>query len=259
MNTTLQNFQIAFALLQKDMKVLFSKFRSTIIDCIFPLITQIITFGYLFPLLGVAQSKIGPMYIGSALSLFLQLGFSIGVRMMASIETTRFIDYLITLPLPKHWFIAQSILSGIIEMGIVIMPLLFTSLLVLPITFAIKWFQFSIIFLCTGLFFSSLFLATSYLYDFNWFFDNLWPRRLVPLWWFGAGLFVWQQVYEFSPLLGYLFLLNPITYVAEGLRSALLPGNHYISVPYCAAALIVFSIINYMLIMRGMRKKLDPI
>lgn len=259
MNTLLQNFQIFSSLLSKDMKVLFSKFTSTIIDCIFPLITQIVTFGYLFPLMGVDSYKIGPMFIGSALSLFLQLGFSIGVRMIFSVESSRFIDYLLTLPVSKHVIIIESIASGMIEIMIVMVPLFCVSFFVLPITFSIKWISFIIMVLSIALFFSSFFLATSFLYSFNWFFDNLWPRRLTPLWWFGACLFIWHQVYEFWPLLGYLFLLNPITYAAEGLRSALLPGTKFIPVFYCSLALIIFSSFNYMLILRGMRSKLDPV
>jgi ABC-type polysaccharide/polyol phosphate export permease len=209
--------------------------------------------------MGVDTYKIGPMFIGSTLSLFLQLGFSLGIRMLFSVENNRFIDYLLILPTSKHTLIIESIVSGMIEIMVIIIPLFLASFLVLPIAFSIKWFSFIIMLVSISLFFASFFLATSFLYSFNWFFDNLWPRRLTPLWWFGAGLFIWHKVYEFWPMLGYLFLLNPITYAAEGLRSALLPGSTFIPVFYCSIALILFSAINYMLIMRGMRSKLDPI
>jgi ABC-2 type transport system permease protein len=259
MNTFMKNSSTFFALLEKDIRFIFSNIKGRIIDCLSPITGQILTFGYLFPLMGVLPAKAGPMFIGSLTALLMQVGFSILMRMLIDMENDRYIDYLITLPLPKNWLLAEFIMSTALEFIVIIVPLLFASLLFLPIHFEIKIIPFIMIMSCIVIFFASLFLAFSFNFSFEYAADNLWPRYLVPLSWLSAGLFIWYQLYAFSPTIAYFFLLNPITYVAEGLRASLLPGTQYINVYYCMAMLIIFIIINVIFIKRGFENKLDPV
>jgi len=262
METYKSHFRIFCALLSRDIKWMKQNFIKTMLDCLGPLITQIITFGYLFPLFGMAASMVGAVYLGSILNLFVQLGYALVLKIAFDLTSNRFVDYHLTLPLPKRWLFASYIVSHMLETAIVTIPLIFGGIVFLqqyiPFT-NINFMGFICIFIAMLGFLSTFFLMLGYSLVLSWILNNIWPRILVPLWLFSAGLAPWKVVYAWWPNLGYVMLISPITYIAEGLRSTLLGGSGYLPWQWCILALILWTIVNLLLITNRIQKRLDPV
>lgn len=262
MNTLKTNFRIFSVIVARDTKILTSNILKTVLDCIAPLFVQVITFGHLFPLIGMPIAMVAPVYLGSMLPLLMQLGFSMVMRTSFDLEFKRFIDYHVALPLPKRWLFAAYAVNHIIEVALVTVPLYSIGILLLHQYFGLSQLHvvpFAFMYLLILIFLSTLFLAIGYSLSLNSVMDNVWPRLLVPLWWLSSALMVWKQVYAWQPLIGYTMLLSPMTYVAEGMRSALLGTDQYIAWPLCALALCGFIIVNIAVLRHGLHKKLDPV
>lgn len=108
-------------------------------------------------------------------------------------------------------------------------------------------------------FFALLFLTLSFTYEYKWFLDNIWPRRLSPLFLLSASFFPWYKVKVFSPFFAYLFLPNPITYIIEGFRSALLGSDQYLPFSICITVLIMSIIALIAILTRAIYKRLNPV
>lgn len=256
------NLRVFIALMRKDMRIAFANLPGLILDCLFPALAQVLMFGYLFPLLGMPINMVGPIYLGSIMPLFFQLGYSLTMHMGFDMESNRFIDYQLTLPISKPWLFATYITSNMVETGLAIAPLLALGIVLLPAHFVIahiNWLALAVIFPLILLFFSTFFLVIAYRYSFWWIRSNFWPRRMLPLFFLSAGLVTWNKVFIFWPSLAYAMLLSPITYVTEGLRVTLLGGPDYIPALYCIGGLSIFIAINCVLLATGIRTKLDPV
>lgn len=66
-------------------------------------------------------------------------------------------------------------------------------------------------------------------------------------------------MYAFSRLIGIAFLFNPVTYVAEGIRATLIDGDGFLPIWACMLGVSVGIIINWLLLVPAMRKKLDHV
>ena len=88
---------------------------------------------------------------------------------------------------------------------------------------------------------------------------HLWPRRLSPLFSFGANFLIWKKVYAFSPKISYLLLANPTVYLSEGLRSTLLDEQHYLPLYICIGMAIFFITFFIGVLAHGVKKRLDPV
>ncbi|MCX5921850.1 MAG: hypothetical protein NTX86_00815 [Candidatus Dependentiae bacterium] len=260
--STLKNARILRVLISKDLKMIAANVSSIIIDCIPPLIVQVTTFGYLFPLLGTPSAMIAPTYLGSMTSLLFHLGYAFVLKTSFNLEHDRFIDYHLTLPIPKRWLFASFIINHMLEVAIVTLPLFTIGVGLLHTHFnlaAISWLGIAIVYPLILAYFSTFFLAFSYSLSLSWIMANSWPRILAPMWWIGATLVVWKKVYLWQPWIAYCMLLNPITYAAEGIRAAFLGNQDFIPWPLCAVMLSIFIVFNCVCLVYGVKKRLDPV
>ena len=256
------NIHIFWALLRKDLKLFIAKFKGILIDCLIPLIANVISFGYLFPLLGMAESLVAPTFLGMNVMLFISLGFSLAQRIQVDLEYKKFIDYQITLPIPKRWLFFEYITYFTIELMGMIFPLTVFGIMLLGnrfITVSPNWIIFLPFFILSSLFFALFFMAISFRYPYIWWKDNIWTRRLMPLFCLGCVFFVWQKLYAFSPFLGIVFLLNPITYVAEGFRACLIGGNEFLPISLCTCILVIYMLLFCFVLKNSIFKRIDPV
>lgn len=257
-----RNVAVFMVIMRKNAARVFAKLPSLILDCLSPALGQLVMYGYLFPLLGMPESMVGPLYLGSMLPLFFQLGYSLTMHTGFDLESNRIIDYQITLPLSKRWLFATYIATNMLETALAIIPLLTLGIFLLPTHFSlatIMWGSLIVLFPIILLFFATFFLSIAYCYDFWWIRNNFWPRRMFPLFFISACLVPWYKAYAFWPLLSYCMLLSPLTYVAEGLRATLLGSSFYLPVYVSIPALCLFIGINLVVLTRSIRTKLDPV
>ncbi len=70
------------------------------------------------------------------------------------------------------------------------------------------------------------FFSFSLYYEYDWFLENIWARRINPLVVFASFFFTWKAAHRFSPKISYIMLANPFTYISEGMRATLIGDHH---------------------------------
>lgn len=260
--TTYNNFCIFLALLRRDLTVMKYKLKDMIIDSLIVVATEVLVLGKLYPLLGMSADFIAPLYIGSSITFILfDLGYSFAMRYTYYTGYEE-MSYQLTLPAPKHWIIAEHIVYFVIESLIVTIPLISIGIFALSDVFGPingSWILFTLIYLLTLIYFGTFFFASSFWYEKSWFQDNMWPRRLSILLFFSSAFYAWVDVAALSPLLGKILLLNPLTYVVEAMRGALLGQENYLPLFICIPIIVACILFDFWRTSVGIKKRLDPV
>jgi ABC-type multidrug transport system permease subunit len=254
------NIRIFGALTRRDLYILSKQIKNFLIDGTVIIATRVVAFCYLFPVMGMSAHFIGPIYIGSIISLFFNINYAQAMRIVFDLKFNRLIDYQLTLPIKHTWLWIQKIVGIALNVACITAPLIGASIFVLSSQIPDmepNVLAFIIIYILTLFFYATLCLAFAFNYNYDWFMYNIWPRRLTPLFCFGGVLFPWKAVYAFWPSLGIAFLFNPITYVAEGFRSTLLGSDQYISYPICIALLAGWIGIAWCLLLMSIKKRFN--
>ncbi len=251
-----------YAMLARDWIVIKKELPAVFIDCAFLITTEILLFAHLLPRMGMPAQDGPALFIGSSCMIGMLVSYTHAQNLLFDVEFNKFIDYQITQPIALPWIMIKYIISMAVQTMLISLPLLtigsfafstpiFSSATHWPLAIAI-YISSSI---CTAI----IYLFFSFHYHFLWFMDNLWARRISPIFAFGSLFLLWQKVYALSPIFGIIFLLNPFTYMAEGMRSALLGSNNFIPAPLCLLALwISIGVMGYALL-NSIKQKLDPV
>lgn len=258
-----KNLTIFWALMSRDIKVLKQRLHNVILDGLILMFVTILIFGYLLPILGMPTTLIAPIFLGNSLSFFLAaLGYNFATRMVYDLKFNRFIDYFLTLPLPKRWLFAYFVSSFIIEASIVTLPLITCGIILLGNNFGPingNFITFLAIYFLFLLFWALFFLGSSFTLSYQWFKNNMWARRIMPLFIVSPAFFTFKKVSIIMPTLGYIMLLNPLTYLVEGLRTALLGGTDYLPLTTCLIGIFVSLIYMALRLHYGLHNQLDPV
>ena len=84
-------------------------------------------------------------------------------------------------------------------------------------------------------------------------------RFVYPLWFLGGFQYSWQVLYDFSPLFAYVSLLNPVLYVMEGTRAAILGQEGSLNFWLCILMLIFFTLLCGWHALKQLKRQLDYI
>ncbi|MDQ6689917.1 MAG: ABC transporter permease, partial [Gemmatimonadota bacterium] len=77
---------------------------------------------------------------------------------------------------------------------------------------------------------------------------------LAPMIFFGCAYYPWQGL-SVVPMMKYAVLINPLVYVAEGMRGALTPAAPHMALPVVVGALIVITAFFWKLGMKSFMKR----
>jgi hypothetical protein len=263
MNSFRHNVAIFSALMMRDIKVLKSNLGDLFIDGLILLCINVLIFGNLLPMLGMSTTLIAPIFLGNSLSFFLaSLGHSFATRMSYDLSFERFINYFLTLPLPKRWLFGYFITSFILETSIVTLPMITLGIIMLGENFGTinsNFIPFLVIYFLFLLFWALFFLGSSFLYDFQWFKSNMWARRIMPLFVLGPAFFTFATIRSVMPTASFILWFNPLTYFIEGMRSTLLGGSDYLPVSICLLGIVPSLLLMTIRLYRGIHKQLDPV
>jgi len=181
-------------------------------------------------------------------------------RNVMDFDGDRNISYYLTLPATPS-VIFGSLICFYALMGI------FLSIIIIPFgklllynTFDIaqvSWIKTAVMIILANLFFGVFTLViTSHVGTMSKM-RNVWSRFIFPLWIMGGFQFSWAVVYKISTLLAYVMLCNPIVYVMEGFRAAMLGQAEYLPWHACCAMLTLFIVILWFFMIRKMKRLLD--
>ena len=249
---------IFLALLRRDMRVArrelpFFLLRTTLQPLMF-----VIVFGYLLPRMGFMGRGYTTALLPGVLAISLTFSSiqSVALPMVQDFGWTKEIEDRLLAPVPIVLVAAEKITAGVLQ-GIV------SALFVLPVARLIMgpipdltFAHFGDVLLITILgaaAFSSLglFLGTA-----------IQPQQiglmfgviLAPMIFFGCAYYPWQGL-SAVPVMKYAVLINPLVYVAEGMRASLTPGAPHMPLGVVVIALIVITAIFWMLGRRSFLKR----
>ena len=204
-------------------------------------------FGYIMPAFGLAADYGSFQLAGLIASAGLFEIFPSVMMLVSDIEGDRVISYQLTLPLPSWLILIKKITYYALNA-------LSLSLCVMPIGKLVLWNQFDLtqiriipfllMVITSSIFYGTLTLWLASKVQNMSKIGNVWMRFIFPIWFLGGFQFSWGVLYKMYPIFAYINLLNPMTYVMEGMRAALLGQQEFLSVWLCILALIIFSILS---------------
>lgn len=254
--------QVLYWLIARNMKVLKKELPSLIFDSIFSLLLHLFLFIKIFPLFGISFEFIPSIFLGTAVLwvLFMQ-GDSYCLDISNDLQGARVIDYHLTLPISKQLLLLSYAITYMLQTTIIALPSIVIGVYVLSLyapNVLLTWTPFLMYFFVVEAFCALFFLSLAFRYSFLWLLTNLWARRLGPMFCFGAASAPWYYMVKKLPLMSCIALCNPATYIAEGLRSTMLTGA-FLPVSICCVALVVIAGISYVMLLSGIKAKLDAI
>ena len=256
MSTQLKTF---CALVHRDMAVFWPNWKGRFINSLIWSGLMLLVFEYIMPHMGLKGT--GPFMAASAIA---SLGFfdvaENTIKFIADLEGNRSISYYLTLPVSQSMVFARLAVSNAIQA-------MSLSIFLLPIYKLILWNSFSfvhfsilkflLIFIVNNIFFGFFSLYLASVVESMEKVNNMWVRIIYPLWWLGCFQFSWVTLNSAVPLISKLSLLNPMTYVMEGIRGAILGQADFLNFWYCLPALIIFTILIGWVGIRKLKQRLD--
>ena len=254
------SFKTFKELLKTDLYIL----KGTIVDQVINLMiwtcANLLVMGYLMPAFGLSAGY-GPFILaGLCASAGLFGVFPSVAGMVSDFEGDQIITYYLTLPLPSWMVFLRLIFYYTLNFAML-------GILVLPIGQLIIWKQFNllnisfhkfaIIFIIIHLFYGAFTLWIASRVPNMTKIGNVWMRFVYPIWFMGGFQFSWSVLASKWPYLAYMNFLNPITYMMEGMRAAVLGQEGYLNFWLCAGMLALFTLLAAWRGITLLKKRLD--
>lgn len=260
-----ESAKIFCAFLRRDCYVYGKKLKNYLFNYgfLYPLMYASV-FGYLQPRILFPDNPVAKgtlLFSANILLIIFIMSFDLGIRLLFDLENNRYIDYQTTRLSPKLVIIQQILFSACFTF-LITLPFFPMAKLVMQNSFDTSntsWFQLYVIiflacvFCCTHHFLASCALSSSRK------IVSFWMRFNTPMINFGGFWAPFMIIKKFSPTFGKLLLLNPVIYISEGLRQAIIGGNTFLPFWQCAGALIIFSIGAIALTCYFFKKRVDHI
>jgi ABC-2 type transport system permease protein len=251
-------WSVFLALLRRDVRVArkelpFFLLRTTMQPLLF-----LVVFGYVLPKMSFVgkgyQTALLPGIL--AVSLSISAIQSVALPMVQDFGWTKEIEDRLLAPVPTGLIAAEKIVAGMIQ-GIiaaaVVLPIARLIMGPIPALTLSHAGEVLLIALLGSMAFSSLGM---------WLGTAIAPQQIglmfsviiAPMLFFGCAYYPWRGL-DVIPVMKYLVLVNPMVYVAEGMRGALTPAVPHMPLPVVGVALLVIVSVFWMLGMRSFHKR----
>lgn len=249
-----------FYLLKSEFKIFFQTIHDKFIDLfIWVIITAGVTI-YLLPAFGI-QASYGAFTIASmAASAGLFEQFSSATQLIGDLEGDNITSYYLTLPMPS-WMVFGAYMgfyafnSAILTIGVLpVSKLLFWQHLDLSHFSPLKYV---LMLMLTAFFYGSFTLWIVGKVDSLQRIGSVWMRFIYPLWFLGAFQYSYAALEQLNPYLAYASLVNPLVYIMEGTRAAVLGQQGYLNFWLCAGMTILFTVLCAADGIRMIKRRLD--
>jgi ABC-2 type transport system permease protein len=250
--------KVFLALLRRDVTVARKELPFFLVRTIMQPLLFIIVFGALLPRMGFVGAAYRAALLPGILAISLTMSAiqAVALPMMQDFGWTKEIEDRLLAPVPTRVVAAEKIVAAVIQAliaAIVVLPI--ARLIMGPIpnlSFANGW-AILVIALLGATAFSSLGM---------WLGTAISPQQIglmfsvivAPMIFFGCAYYPWRGL-DKVPVVKYLVLLNPLVYVAEGLRGVMTPDTPHMSLGVVIVALILLAGAGWMLGMRSFYKR----
>ncbi len=254
-------FNVCKNLVTIDLIIFKQMFIDKFIDLsIWVVLTTLVT-AYIMPFFGLA-ADFGVFQLGgiiAAAGLF-EMGNSNVVDLVSDFEGDRVISFDLTLPIPSWLALASKTAYYFIVYTIL-------ALLMLPIGKLCLWNQFDLSSvnypkLILAIFAINLFYASFALWIASRVpnmakMGQVWMRFIFPMWFLGGFQFSWMASYKTIPSFALANLINPMIYITEAVRVALLGQEGFINFWLCMLAILACAALSFYFGITSLRKRLD--
>jgi ABC-2 type transport system permease protein len=246
--------RVFVALLRRDLQVALRELPFFLLRTIMQPLLILIVFGYLLPKMnfvgGGYQDALLPGIL--AVSLTLSSIQSVVLPMVQDFGWTREIEDRLLAPVPTWVIATEKIVSGAAQgviAAIVVLPLARLILGPIPaLTFAHAGAAVAV----------TVLGATAFSALGLWLGSSISPQQIglmfsvivAPMLFFGCAYYPWRGL-DVLPWLKYAVLVNPLVYVAEGMRASLTPEVPHMPLAVTLAALVAITLGFWILGMRS--------
>ncbi len=217
-----------------------------------------VVFGFLLPRMGFVRRGYSSALLPGVLAVSLALAAvqSVALQMVADFGFTKEIEDRLLAPIPT-WLVAlEKVVSGAVQAVIAASFVLPTARLIMGPIPGLSPAHISLVLLVTvfgavtfsvmGLYLGSVIEGAQ--------IGLLFGIVVAPMIMFGCAYYPWRGL-DAVPAMKYAVLLNPLTYVAEGLRAVLTPQQPHMSLPVVLLALTLIAGFFWRLGLRAFMKR----
>jgi ABC-2 type transport system permease protein len=250
--------KVFLALLRRDVIVARKELPFFLVRTIMQPLLFIIVFGALLPRMGFVGANYGAALLPGILAISLTMSAiqAVALPMMQDFGWTKEIEDRLLAPVPTRVVAAEKIVAAVIQAliaGIVVLPI--ARVIMGPIQGLSLAHGGEIVLI-------AILGATAFSSLGMWLGTAISPQQIglmfsvivAPMIFFGCAYYPWRGL-DKVPVVKYLVLLNPLVYVAEGLRGVMTPAIPHMSLGVVTVALILLAIAGWMLGMRSFYKR----
>lgn len=249
---------VFLAFLYRDVRVAIRELPFFLIRTTMQPILLLIVFGYLLPKMSFMSDAYKTTLLPGILAVSLTISAiqSVALPMVQEFGWTREIDDRLLAPVPTKVIVAEKIIGGVIQ-GMI------AALVVLPVARIILGPIAGLTFANAGLVLLVTVLGAAAFSALGmWLGTAISPQQIglmfsviiAPMLFFGCAYYPWRGL-DVVPVLKYVVLINPLVYVAEGLRGALTPSVPHMSLPIVLVALVIITTAFWVLGTRSFLKR----
>ncbi|OQA32825.1 MAG: ABC-2 type transporter [Candidatus Dependentiae bacterium ADurb.Bin331] len=253
-------FNVFKELVKADLVVFREIIFDKCIDLSIWVILTVLVMAYIMPYFGLSNN-FGVFQLGGVIAgvgLF-ELYRNI-VDLIVDFEGDRIINYYLTLPLPS-WLVILSKATYFALTSFIL------SLFMIPVGKLVLWNQLNLATIsypklllacmCASLFYGCFALFAASLISGMSKIGRVWARFIFPMWFMGGFQFSWTALHHVLPTVAFMILVNPIIYITESVRTAILGQENYINFWLCLSVLLLCTVGFFALGIRNLKKKLD--
>lgn len=255
--------RMLWAIFKRDTKVYFRHWLRSFINygIIYPTLWSI-SFGLLLPYYGLGHQDAlmtTMMICGSFIWIVLPVTYHLNMDLMYEINNKGYIWYYLTFAPSTLLLVERLIFSTFISL-VSAVPFFCMIKLILGNLFLSATLSVPLllgIITSSGLFCGAFNIFTMTIVYNDIQMTNFFIRIVMPAVNFGCFLVPWYAMRSIHPLIGFLTLANPFTYITDGLRSSIVGNSLFIPASYCVGALTGFAMIFIILAAFFFKRKTD--
>lgn len=249
---------VFFAFLRRDVRVAIRELPFFLVRTTMQPVLLLIVFGYLLPKMNFMDETYKTALLPGILAVSLTISAiqSVALPMVQEFGWTREIDDRLLAPVSIQVIVAEKIVGGVLQ-GLV------AALVIFPIARVVLGSLPAVTFADAGLVLLVTILgATAFSALGMWLGTAISPQQIgmmfsviiAPMLFFGCAYYPWRGL-DVVPWLKYAVLINPMVYVAEGLRGALTPTVPHMPMSVVLVALVAITTIFWILGTRSFRRR----
>ena len=249
---------VFIALLRRDVRVAMKELPFFLLRTVMQPVLFLIVFGFLLPKMGMVRGGYQTTLLPGILAVSLALSAiqSVALPMVQDFGWTKEIEDRLLAPVATWVIAAEKIVSGVIQ-GVV------AALFVLPLARVIMGPIPNLTFGHLGdVLLITVLGATAFSALGMWLGTGIAPQQIglmfsaiiAPMMFFGCAYYPWRGL-DAVPVMKYAVLVNPLVYVAEGMRGALTPDVPHMPLAASMSALLVISALFWSAGLRSFRKR----